>query len=221
MTAPSHLLVPLHTILGDAELVIQFIPNTPIRLWLISAHNMQQRIFDGGEISQILQQPPYWCFCWSSGVALCQWLLVNSQQVMGKRVLDFGAGSGCVAIAAKKAGASKVTVCDLDPVALDACRANALLNGVELDYLTDFNEITAHYDLIMAADILYDKENMKWLDIFPQHASFILVADSRVKNFQHKQYQLLSQLNANTIPDLSEPLEFCQVKLYQSICYNL
>ncbi len=58
--------------------------------------------------------------------------------VAGKRVLDFGAGSGIAGIAAARAGALEVVACDLDPLALDACRANAALNGVELNYSSDF-----------------------------------------------------------------------------------
>ena len=49
----------------------------------------------------------------------------------GDRVLDFGTGSGILACAAARLGASRVDAVDIDPLALEATRRNAALNGVE------------------------------------------------------------------------------------------
>jgi ribosomal protein L11 methyltransferase len=46
---------------------------------------------------------------------------------------DWGTGSGVLAIAAAKLGFSPVTACDHQPAALEAARANAAANGVELE----------------------------------------------------------------------------------------
>lgn len=215
MSFPAILEQYLQTQLSDAKLIIQTIPDTRLKLWLISPHNMQQRVFSTEEIQHILQAPPYWCFCWSSGAALARWLLTHPEQVMNKKVLDFGAGSGCVAIAAALAGARKVTVCDLDVLALTACQANAELNSVQLDYLADFNKAESDYDLIVAADILYDRDNFVWLNDFPEKSQKVLLADSRVKDFQYTGYELFEILESDTLPDLLEPLEFRKVRLYQ------
>lgn len=48
----------------------------------------------------------------------------------GRDVLDFGCGSGILAIAALKLGAPRALCVDLDPQALDATAANAAANGV-------------------------------------------------------------------------------------------
>ena len=48
------------------------------------------------------------------------------------RVLDYGCGSGILAIAAALHGASEVDAVDIDPAAVEATRANALANGVTL-----------------------------------------------------------------------------------------
>lgn len=48
----------------------------------------------------------------------------------GDRVLDIGTGSGVLAIAAARLGASAVTAVDLDDVAVDGARENVLRNGV-------------------------------------------------------------------------------------------
>ncbi|HSC64321.1 MAG TPA: 50S ribosomal protein L11 methyltransferase [Caldimonas sp.] len=49
-----------------------------------------------------------------------------------RRVLDYGCGSGVLAIAARLFGARQVDAVDIDPAAVDATRANALANDVEI-----------------------------------------------------------------------------------------
>lgn len=61
--------------------------------------------------------------------ALClEWL--DRQLVPGSRVIDYGCGSGILAIAACKLGAARVHAVDIDPQALQATRVNAEANGV-------------------------------------------------------------------------------------------
>lgn len=61
--------------------------------------------------------------------ALClAWL--DSADLAGKTVLDFGCGSGVLAIAALLLGAQRAVAVDIDPQALLAARDNAALNGV-------------------------------------------------------------------------------------------
>ena len=136
--------------------------------------------------------------------------------MQGKRVLDFGAGSGVAGIGAVKAGALEVVACDLDPLALGACRANAELNGVTLGYSADFFAEADRFDLILVADVLYDRANLPLLDQFLTRGREALVADSRVRDFQHPDYQRLGILEALTLPDLAEPWEFRKVSLYHS-----
>ena len=215
MIAPAALEDALRELLGDARLVAETLPGTDIALWLIDGQNMD-RAFSPEETQLILESPPYWCFCWASGLVLARWLATNPQWVKGKKVLDFGAGSGVAAIAAAKAGAAEVVACDLDPIALAACRANAELNQVELSYCDDFFKEADRFDLIIVADVLYDRANLPLLDHFLSRGLQALVADSRVKNFQHPQYQRLALLDGCTWPDLAEPLEFREVSLYHA-----
>lgn len=66
--------------------------------------------------------------------SLClEWL--DSLALAGKTVLDYGCGSGILAIAALKLGADKAYGVDIDPQALEASAANAKRNGV-MDKLT-------------------------------------------------------------------------------------
>ncbi|MCY1396542.1 Ribosomal protein L11 methyltransferase [compost metagenome] len=62
--------------------------------------------------------------------ALClEWL--DGQELAGCKVLDFGCGSGILAIAALLLGAEQAVGTDIDPQALEASRDNASRNGIE------------------------------------------------------------------------------------------
>ena len=215
MNPPRELQQALGELLGDARLVAERLPGTELSLWLIDADNMDRQ-FNPEETRRILEEPPYWCFCWASGLAMARWLAERPEWVAGKRVLDFGAGSGIAAIAAVKAGAREVVACDLDPLALAASRANAELNGVALSYSDDFFKEADDYDLILVADVLYDRANLPLLDAFLGRGREALVADSRVRDFQHPLYRRLDILDACTWPDLAEPHEFRKVSLYHA-----
>lgn len=201
---------------GDAQLIASALPDLPLQLWLIDPSSMQRQ-FSPQETQRLLDEPPYWCFCWASGLALAQWILQHPELVAGKRVIDVGAGSGIVALAAKLAGARTVVACDLDPTALQACRANAELNQLELSYSDDLFAEAQPYDLLFAADVLYDAANLPLLNRFPDFAKQIIIADSRQRNFQHPLFIKSQTLYGETLPDLAEPEEFRQVSMYQSV----
>jgi ribosomal protein L11 methyltransferase len=57
---------------------------------------------------------------------------IASQPVAGRRVLDYGCGSGILAIGAGLMGAGPIDAVDIDPAAVEATRQNAQANGVEL-----------------------------------------------------------------------------------------
>lgn len=212
---PLHLQQALSALIGEARLSITVLPDCDLKLWLIDAQNMD-RAFSPDETRRILHEPPYWSFCWASGLAMARYLAQHPHWVRGKRVLDFGAGSGIAGIAAARAGALEVVACDLDPLALHACRANAALNGVQLGYSADFFAEADRFDLILVADVLYDPANLPLLDAFLLRGRDALVADSRVRHFSHPLYRPLGVLEALTLPDLAEPHEFRRVSLYHA-----
>ena len=111
-------------------LAVQSPPLVPeLALWLVAGHvdlNARcQELLDGG-------YAPYWAFCWASGQALARYVLDQPELVRGKRVVDFGAGSGVAAIAARKAGAASVVAVDTDARARQFAALNAALNGETL-----------------------------------------------------------------------------------------
>jgi len=80
--------------------------------------------------------PPFWAFAWAGGQALARYLLDHPKQVAGRCVLDFGSGSGLVAIAAAKAGAAQVLAAEIDHFAAAAIAVNAALNEVAVSVIT-------------------------------------------------------------------------------------
>ncbi len=70
----------------------------------------------------------------------------------GASVLDYGCGSGILAITAAKLGAGAVVGCDIDPQALAAARANSRANGVDASY-TDLHGLSQSpitFDVVLA-----------------------------------------------------------------------
>jgi ribosomal protein L11 methyltransferase len=85
--------------------------------------------------------------------ALClTWL--DGHDVSGKSVLDFGCGSGILAIAAAKLGAARVVGVDLDPQAVTATQNNALENGVNDMVVLHTDDFDAELVDILLANIL-------------------------------------------------------------------
>lgn len=203
-------------IIPAGSLRIQTLRDVPeIQLHLID-DTYPQHALDDAAIEIIMNQPLYWVFCWASGQVLARYLLDHPQLVRGKRVLDFGAGSGVVAIAAALAGASEVIACDNDPLALRACELNAHLNGVNLTLASDFYAVDDDLDLIVVADVLYDRENLSWLKRLAGRAPHVMVADSRVKDFSAPPYHAIGRFESDTMPDLDESVSFRQVTLYST-----
>jgi predicted nicotinamide N-methyase len=190
------------------------LPNVPeLKLFLL-AKNYPQGALSEQEMQRVMNNPLYWVFCWASGEVLARYLLDHPEQVSGKRILDFGCGSGVVAIAAAIAGAGEVIACDIDPLALEATAVNARLNGIDLQLCDDYFDIEGEVDLIIVADVLYDSENFVWLERFSRRAPRVLVADSRVKNFDYPPFSQIDQMDSCTLPDLDESAEFRDVRIY-------
>ena len=132
-------------------------------------------------------------------------------------MLDFGSGSGVVAIAAARVGAERVIACDCDPIAQLAISRNAQRNGVELELIDSLDAAIPALDLILVADVLYDRENLPLLDKFLDRARAVLVADSRIRDFRHPPYEKIAEQESRTHPDLDECSEFNRVSLYSAI----
>lgn len=183
-----------------------------IQLWLLDEGGLEGALTQE-QMLQVLNEPAYWSFCWASGQVLASYLSAHTDVVKGKRVLDFGSGSGVAGIAAALAGAREVVACDVDPIANLALGCNAQLNKVDITSFTDLEQVDA-VDLVLASDVLYDKDNFPLIECLKDKGNEVLIADSRVKQFPDNSFSQWAQMEATTWPDLAESQEFNQVTLY-------
>jgi len=93
----------------------------------------------------------------------------------GMRVIDYGCGSGILAIVAAKAGAGAVIGVDIDPLALAAAQENARLNGVEAVFVGPEASL-APAELVVAnilADPLMQLKD-HFSSLLPSHGQLVL-----------------------------------------------
>jgi len=110
---------------------------------------------DAGDDAAIVRLDPGLAF--GSGThpttALClRWLdaLAAHGELQGRDVLDFGCGSGILALAALKLGAARAIGVDNDPQAIIATRDNAERNGVPVDAFLPQDEPARRYPVVVA-----------------------------------------------------------------------
>jgi predicted nicotinamide N-methyase len=155
--------------------------------------------------------PPFWAFAWAGGQALARYILDQPQVVAGRRVIDFAAGSGIVAIAAMKAGAAKVLAADIDVFCGAAIALNAAANCVAVDF-TDQNLLEAPppawAEVILAGDICYEKplaeRVMAWLAAARADGAAVLIGDPGRSYFPREGLEKLAQYQVPTTRELED-----------------
>ena len=158
---------------------VGFVPE--ISLYLADeATELWQKTED--ELGEIGLPPPFWAFAWAGGQALARYILDNPALVTGKTVLDFASGSGLVAIAAKKAGALRVTACDIDEFARVAMQENAAANLVDIEpCIANLIGADHGWDVIFAGDVSYERDMAEsvtgWLQNLHQRGAKVLIGD--------------------------------------------
>ncbi|MDL2408417.1 50S ribosomal protein L11 methyltransferase [Rhizobium calliandrae] len=143
--------------------------------------------------------PPYWAHYWGGGLVLARYLLDGPHIVAGRRVLDLGAGSGIVGIAAAKAGATEVIAADVDPYAIAATGLNAALNEVTIKpLLTDLTKgKPPATDIICVGDLFYDAALAErvtgFLDHCLEQGIEVLIGDPWRAHLPHSRLRLLAE----------------------------
>ncbi|MBY5812423.1 class I SAM-dependent methyltransferase [Rhizobium leguminosarum] len=138
-----------------ANLPISPVPSVPeIRLHQAGPASGLWRLAGRGETDPA----PYWAYPWAGGAVLARHLLDRPEMVAGRHVLDLGAGSGLVAIAAAKAGAAMVTAVDIDANAIAAIGINAAINGVTIAVVAAdiIGTPPPEADVLVVGDLFYD-----------------------------------------------------------------
>lgn len=124
---------------------------------------------------------PYWAELWPSGLVLAR--TVGELELAGMRVLELGAGLGLPSLAAAAGGAA-VLATDWSADAVELLRRNAARNAIELRAdVVRWDEPEpavreAPWDLVLAADVLYERRNAEpLLELLPHLGHEVLLAD--------------------------------------------
>lgn len=206
----------LQGLLPGASLSFQSIPGCNGMQLLLIDPGFDPRNLSQSQIEQLSDDPPYWIFCWASGRALAQRISQDKLNVKDRVVVDFGSGSGVVAIAAKLAGARRVYACDVDSTCCELIRINAEFNQTEIVIVRSLEEILEGIDLMLAADVLYEKKNLQYLDHMLGACDNVVLADSRLKTMPDERFQQFDTVFTTSYPDYQEAKANNEVKLYCS-----
>lgn len=107
---------------------------------------------------ELRNQLPYGVVLWPAAIALAHDVASRADTFPGTRVLELGSGTGLPGIVAASGG-GRVVQTDRLELALDLCKRNGELNGIQsIEYrLADWTtwDDTEHYDWIIGSDILY------------------------------------------------------------------
>jgi predicted nicotinamide N-methyase len=154
--------------------------------------------------------PPYWAFAWAGGQALARHILDHPEIVRDQAVLDFGAGSGLLAIAAMKAGAGAASAAEIDPFAAAAIALNAASNGVtvELETADLIGLWPAAWDVVLVGDMCYERPLAErltaWLRRLAEVGKLVLIGDPGRAYLPQQGLQELARYTVPTPLDLED-----------------
>ncbi len=169
--------------------------------------------------------PPYWAFAWAGGQALARFVLDHPERVAGRRVLDFGSGSGLVAIAAALAGASHVLAADIDRFAGAAIALNCEANEVVTVEVTAEDVIgrPCAWDVILVGDMCYERplaeRLVAWLSQCVANGATVLLGDPGRSYFPKSGVTKLATYHVQTTREL-EDREIRETSVYRFSAYS-
>ncbi len=189
---------------------LQPVPHAPeISLWVADELTPIWRLTEE-ELGEMGVPPPFWAFAWAGGQALSRWLLDHPEEVAGKRVLDFAAGSGLVGIAAMKAGAASALCADIDPFCGAAVRLNGEANRVALTFTADdlLDAPPPEVDVICAGDVCYEKSMtervLAWLGEAKARGVRVIIGDPGRTYFPKTGLEFLAEYRVPTTRELED-----------------
>jgi len=165
--------------------------------------------------------PPYWAFAWAGGQALARYVIDNPEIVSNQSVLDFGSGSGLVAIAAMKAGARVAQACDLDEFAGAAIALNARANDVPIEVeRRDLIGEHRRWDTILVGDMCYERplaeRLLAWLHDLGRAGCAVYLGDPGRSYFPKTGVERLATYSVRTTREL-EDMEIRETSVYRLV----
>ena len=153
--------------------------------------------------------PPYWAFAWAGGQALARYVLDHPEAVGKNRVLDFGAGSGLLAVAAAKSDAARVLASDIDRFAGAAIALNAEANGIHVDVMNeDIIDSDDGWQTVLVGDMCYERplaeRLLAWLHTLKTRGATVLIGDPGRSYFPKSGVEKLETYRVQTTRDLED-----------------
>ena len=163
--------------------------------------------------------PPFWAFAWAGGQALSRYILDNPESVTNKSVLDIGSGSGLVAIAAMKAGASRALAADIDHFATASIELNSMANNTVVEVTNaDVIGSAAGWQVILVGDLCYERplaeRLLAWLHELSAAGATVLLGDPGRSYFPKSGVKKLATYHVQTTRDL-EDREIRETSVYR------
>jgi len=173
------------------------------------------------ELEQMGVPPPFWAFAWAGGQALARYILDHPDVVAGKRVLDFGSGSGLIAIACMQAGAASVLAADIDAFAVAAIGLNARANDVRVEATAlDMIGRPCDWDVLLVGDMCYERplaeRLLAWLRDCAGAGAAVFLGDPGRSYFPKAGVEHLATYTVQTTREL-EDREIRQTGVYRLI----
>jgi predicted nicotinamide N-methyase len=164
---------------------------------------------------------PYWAETWDTAYGVAMELAARSLE--GLRILDLGCGLGLTGTVAAARGA-EVVMADYAPPALSFARLNSWpwrerVRVLRVNWRTD--DLGQKFDLIVGSDILYDREDLPYLDAFfrshlePQGTVLLgdptrLLTREFIQWFRQRGWQL--QENCRHVPQSDRPIRLIELQ---------
>lgn len=162
------------------------------------------------ELGEMGLPPPFWAFAWAGGQALARHILDHPEIVRGRSVIDLASGSGLVAIAALKAGASHALAADIDLFSVAAIALNAGLNGTTIA-VTSADLLAAPpaaAEVILVGDLFYEQELADrvyhWLVAAEAQGSTVLIGDPGRSYLPRHNLENLAEYRVRVTRDLED-----------------
>jgi len=131
---------------------------------LVTVRNLEQHVDRERLLHDETSVPPYWAMVWGGARALAAHIATRLP-CDGLSVLDVGCGLGLVALAAARRG-GRVTAIDRELAAIEFLQASAAVNRLRVEALVgDVATVapTRRFDLVLAADLLYERAEFERL----------------------------------------------------------
>lgn len=194
----------------EHSLRLEPVPSLPeIQLYTAHAGSRLSRLAEGDDPDP---PAPYWAYAWAGGLALAQHFCSQPELVAGKSVLDLGAGSGLVGIAAARAGA-RVFAAEIDAYGRVAIGLNAVANGVVIE-LVDIDLADpppAGVALIAAGDVFYNSQvgavMLPYLRRCQASGIAVLIGDPDRRDLPRDQLELVASYAVGDVGDARDKRE--------------